>query len=117
MRQAREIERETYASRDKRKHGGSIGRMGMQLLEWFAYVLWPKARNGMYPSLAHIAEGARMSKESVVQAPAVMSSVSQEGSVNWPCPRSANHQGQVGCRLRRPIIILLIKNGRSTGTR
>jgi hypothetical protein len=68
MRQAREIERETYASRAKHKHGGGIGRMGMQLLEWFALVMWPRARNGMYPSLAHIAEGARMSKESVVQA-------------------------------------------------
>ena len=42
--------------------------MGMQLLEWFCFVMWPRARNGMYPSLAHIAEGARMSKETAVQA-------------------------------------------------
>jgi hypothetical protein len=68
MRQAREIERETYACRAKGKHGGGLGRMAIQLLEWFCFVLWPRARNGMYPSLAHIAAGARMSKESVVEA-------------------------------------------------
>jgi hypothetical protein len=68
MRQAREIERETYACRSKGKHGGGLGRMALQLLEWFCFVMWPKARYGMYPSLAHIAAGARMSKETVVEA-------------------------------------------------
>jgi len=69
MRQAREIERETYATRAKGEHGGAIGRMGLQLLEWFAFILWPKSgRFGMVPSLAHIAGGARMSRATVVEA-------------------------------------------------
>jgi len=68
MKQAREIERETYECREKGKHGGGIGRPGMQLLEWFCFVMWPMAKNGMYPSLAYIAKGARMSKETVTQA-------------------------------------------------
>ena len=72
MKQAREIERETYARRDKWKHGGSIGRTAMQLLEWFCFVMWPKARYGMFPSLAHIANGARMSKQAVVDAMKVL---------------------------------------------
>lgn len=68
MRQAREIERASYANRDKGKHGGALGRMALQLLEWFVFSLWPRARHGMSPSLAHIAEGARMSRASVVEA-------------------------------------------------
>ena len=68
MKQAREIERETYACRAKGKHGGGIGRMGLQLLEWFCFAMWPKARYGMFPSLAHIADGARMSRETVTEA-------------------------------------------------
>ena len=68
IRQAREIEHETYKCRPKGKHGGGIGRMGMQLLEWFCFVMWPMARYGMFPSLAHIAEGARMSRETVTEA-------------------------------------------------
>jgi hypothetical protein len=68
MKQAREIERETYACREKGKHGGGIGRTGMLLLEWFCFVMWPMAKNGMYPSLAYIAKGARMSKETVTEA-------------------------------------------------
>jgi hypothetical protein len=68
MKQAREIERETYECREKGKHGGGIGRTGMLLLEWFCFVMWPMAKNGMYPSLAYIAKGARMSKETVTEA-------------------------------------------------
>jgi hypothetical protein len=68
MRQAREIERESYATRDKGAHGGGLGRMALQLLEWFCFSLWPKARFGMTPSLAHIAAAARMSRASVVEA-------------------------------------------------
>lgn len=68
MRQAREIERETYACRAKGKHGGGLGRMAVQLLEWFCFGMWPRARYGMFPSLAHIADGARMSKETVIEA-------------------------------------------------
>lgn len=68
MKQAREIERETYACRAKGKHGGGLGRMPLQLLEWFCFVMWPKARLGMFPSLAHIANGSRMSKETVTEA-------------------------------------------------
>ena len=68
MKQAREIERETYACRAKGKHGGGLGRMAIQLLEWFCFGMWPRARYGMFPSLAHIAAGARMSKETVVEA-------------------------------------------------
>ena len=69
MRQAREIERETYAARAKGAHGGGLGRMGLQLLEWFAFTLWPKSgRFGMVPSLAHITTGARMSRATVVEA-------------------------------------------------
>ncbi len=68
MRQAREIERETYACRAKGKHGGGLGRMAVQLLEWFCFGMWPRARYGMFPSLAHIAAGSRMSKETVVEA-------------------------------------------------
>jgi hypothetical protein len=68
MRQAREIERETYATRDKGKHGGGLGRMAIQLLEWFCFGMWPRARYGMFPSLAHIAAGSRMSKETVIEA-------------------------------------------------
>lgn len=69
MRQAREIERESYASRAKGAHGGALGRMGLQLLEWFAFILWPKSgRFGMVPSLAHIATASRMSRDTVVEA-------------------------------------------------
>jgi hypothetical protein len=68
MKQAREIERETYACRAKGKHGGGIGRTGIQLLEWFCFVMWPKARYGMFPSLTTIAKDARMSKETVTEA-------------------------------------------------
>jgi len=68
MRQAREIERETYAARAKGGHGGALGRMALQLLEWFCFVMWPKARFGMVPSLAHIAADARMSRATVVEA-------------------------------------------------
>ena len=68
MKQAREIEKESYKCRPKGKHGGGIGRMGMQLLEWFCFVMWPMARYGMFPSLAHIAAGARMSRETVTEA-------------------------------------------------
>ena len=68
MKQAREIERESYTERGKGKHGGGIGRMAMQLLEWFCFVMWPKGKYGMYPSLEHIASQARMSKDAVVQA-------------------------------------------------
>ncbi len=69
MRQARQIERETYAARAKGEHGGGLGRLGLQLLEWFAFTLWPKSgRFGMVPSLAHVATGARMSRASVVEA-------------------------------------------------
>jgi hypothetical protein len=68
MRQAREIERETYASRAKGKHGGGLGRMAIQLLEWFCFGMWPRAPYGMFPSLAHIAAGSRMSKETVTEA-------------------------------------------------
>ena len=72
MKQAREIERETYTNRAKGKHGGEVGRMALQLLEWFCFVMWPKARFGMFPSLAHIANGARMSKQAVVDAMKVL---------------------------------------------
>jgi len=68
MRQAREIERESYSSRAKGKHGGALGRMPLQLLEWFCFGMWPRARYGMFPSLAHIAAGARMSRETAVEA-------------------------------------------------
>lgn len=69
MRQAREIEDKTYAARAKGAHGGALGRLGLQLLEWFVFKLWPKsARFGMVPSLANIATGARMSKATVVDA-------------------------------------------------
>jgi hypothetical protein len=68
MKQAREIERETYKSRAKGKHGGGIGRMAMQLLEWFCFGMWPRSPYGMFPSLAYIAEGARMSRETVTEA-------------------------------------------------
>ena len=68
MKQAREIERETYACRAKGKHGGGMGRMALQLLEWFCFVMWPMARYGMFPSLAYIAKGARMSKETVTES-------------------------------------------------
>lgn len=68
MKQAREIERGSYAARAKGKHGGALGRTAIQLLEWFCFVMWPKARYGMFPSLAHIAEQARMSKDTVVSA-------------------------------------------------
>jgi len=68
MRQARSIERETYASRGKGEHGGGLGRMGIQLLEWFCFTMWPNARRGIYPSLAYIATGARMSRQAVVDA-------------------------------------------------
>jgi hypothetical protein len=68
MQQAREIEQETYAARSKGKHGGAVGRMALQLLEWFCFTMWPRARFGMFPSVAHIADGARMSKASVHEA-------------------------------------------------
>ncbi len=68
MKQAREIERETYACRAKGKHGGGLGRTAIQLLEWFCFGMWPRAPYGMFPSLAHIAAGARMSKETVIEA-------------------------------------------------
>jgi len=69
MQQARQIERESYCARDKGEHGGALGRMALQLLEWFTFVLWPKSgRFGMVPSLAHIAAAARMSKATVVEA-------------------------------------------------
>ena len=68
MKQAREIERETYANRAKGKHGGAIGRTALDLLEWFCFVMWPKARYGMFPSLMHIADGSRLSKETVTEA-------------------------------------------------
>jgi hypothetical protein len=42
--------------------------MAMQLLEWFCYGLWPRCPQGMVPSLAYIAEGARMCRSSVVEA-------------------------------------------------
>ena len=67
MKQAREIERETYTARQKGRHGGGLGRTALQLLEWFAFVMWPKARFGMYPSLEHIAAQARMHKDTVVE--------------------------------------------------
>ena len=68
MQQAREIEQETYATRSKGKHGGEVGRMALQLLEWFCFTMWPRARFGMFPSVAHIASGARMSPSSVNEA-------------------------------------------------
>ena len=46
-----------------------MGRPALDLLEWFAFVQWPKsAKFGMAPSLAHIAAGARMSRATVVEA-------------------------------------------------
>jgi hypothetical protein len=68
IRQAREIERGSYASRLKGAHGGALGRMALQLLEWFAFVIWPRTPYGMVPSLAHIAAGARMARATVVAA-------------------------------------------------
>jgi hypothetical protein len=68
MKQARLIEQQSYLSHPKGQHGGCIGRMGMQLLEWFCYVMWPRATFGLFPSLAYIAAGARMSRESVSKA-------------------------------------------------
>ena len=68
MRQARQIERESFATRAKGEHGGALGRMALQLLEWLCYVLWPKACFGMVPSLAHIATSSRMSRATVVEA-------------------------------------------------
>lgn len=68
IRQAREIERETYPGRAKGEHGGALGRMALRLLEWFCFVMWPKSRFGMFPSLKHIAAAAQMSSTSVVEA-------------------------------------------------
>lgn len=68
MKQAREIERSSYAARAAGKHGGSLGRQALALLEWFCFVMWPKARHGMFPSLAHIATQTRMNKDTVVAA-------------------------------------------------
>jgi hypothetical protein len=69
MRQAREIERETYASRAKGAHGGALGVSALRLLEWFVFTLWPRAIYGMVPSIAFIAsaDGARMSRPTVVE--------------------------------------------------
>jgi hypothetical protein len=72
MRQAREIERESYAHRAKGAHGGALGRMALNLLEWFCFTMWPRARYGMVPSIAHICSGARMSRPTAVAAMATL---------------------------------------------
>ena len=68
MASARKIEQESYKTRAKGKHGGAIGRSAMALLEWFCFRAWPMAKLGMFPSLAFIADGARMSKDTVVRS-------------------------------------------------
>lgn len=68
MKQARQIEYESYKTRAKGKHGGQLGRTAIVLLEWFCFVFWPRAPHGMFPSIAHICAGARMSRQTVVNA-------------------------------------------------
>ena len=72
MRQARAIERGTYASRQKGEHGGAIGKSAIRVLETLLFVVWPTARRGMFPSLAHIAGKAQLSVRTVQDAIAVL---------------------------------------------
>ena len=68
MKQARQIEVGTYASRAKGAHGGCLGRAALVVLEFMAYVQWPRSPYGMTPSIAHIAKGARLSRSTACEA-------------------------------------------------
>ena len=68
MKQARQIENGTYASRAKGKHGGCLGRAAMAVLEFMLFVQWPRSHYGLSPSIAHIARGARLSRSTVCEA-------------------------------------------------
>lgn len=72
MKQARLIERGSYASREKGQHGGAIGKSALRLLEVFLFVIWPTCRRGVFPSLAHIAEKAQLSVRTVQTCIAVL---------------------------------------------
>jgi hypothetical protein len=72
MRQARAIERGTYANREKGAHGGAIGKSALRVLETLLFVMWPTARRGIYPSLEHIAARAQLSRRTVQTAIAVL---------------------------------------------
>jgi hypothetical protein len=72
MSQARAIERGTYQHRAKGEHGGVIGRSALKLLEVFLFVIWPIARKGIFPSLAHLAAKAHLSVRTVQTCLAVL---------------------------------------------
>lgn len=72
MRQARAIERGTYATREKGQHGGVIGKSALRVLEVMLFVLWPICRRGMFPSVAHIADKAQLSPRTVHTALSVL---------------------------------------------
>lgn len=72
MAQARSIERGTYATREKGQHGGVIGKSALRVLEVLLFVIWPKGRKGVFPSLAHIAGAAQLSVRTVQTSLAVL---------------------------------------------
>lgn len=72
MRQARSIERGTYASREKGQHGGAIGKSALRVLEVLLFVVWPTARRGIYPSLAHLAAKCELSVRTLQTCLAVL---------------------------------------------
>ena len=72
MRQARSIERGTYASREKGQHGGAIGKSALRVLEVLLFVIWPTARRGIYPSLAHLAAKCELSVRTLQTSLAVL---------------------------------------------
>ena len=68
MKQARQIENGTYAIRARGAHGGCLGRAALVVLEFFCFVQWPRSVYGMFPSIAHIARQARMSRSTAALA-------------------------------------------------
>ena len=61
------LERKTWATREKGKHGGALGRSALELLRTLLFVV-SKGEGRVYPSLDQLARLARMSRQTVVSA-------------------------------------------------
>ena len=61
------LERKTWASREKGKHGGALGRSALELLRTLLFVV-SKGEGKLYPSLDELARLARMSRQTVISA-------------------------------------------------
>ena len=65
------IERKTWRSRSKGKHGGTLGRSALSLLRVLMFVV-KKSAGKLFPSYDHLARLCRMSRRTVVTAMGIL---------------------------------------------